>query len=116
MTSVAFAVELAALRGVVFGAIENWNAAHPLVRGSQRQRGSLNVTQLYTDASGAPSYSITVLCSLTGTSQLTFHGHDQAALAEQARLTVERKIAAEVQRRAGEAYEDGLNEKFGIAV
>jgi hypothetical protein len=116
MTSVAFAVELAALRGVVFEAIESWNAAHPRVRGSQRERGSVNVTQMHTDASGAPSYSITVLCALTGTSQLTFHGPDRAALAEQARLTVERKIAAELHRRDDEAYEDGLNQKFGIAV
>jgi hypothetical protein len=116
MTSVAFAVELAALRSVVFEAIENWNAAHPQIRGSQRERGSVNVIQMFTDASGAPSYSITVFCSLTGMSQLTFHGHDQAALAEQARLTIERKIAAELQRRADQAYAGGLNQKFGIAV
>ncbi len=116
MTSVAFADQLAALRGLVFDAIESWNAAHPSARGSQRERGSVNVTQMYTDATGVPAYSITVLCQLSGTSQLTFHGQDPAALAEQARLTVERKIMAELQRRADEAYEGELNRKFGIAL
>jgi hypothetical protein len=115
MTSVPFAHELAALRGVIFEAVESWNAAHPQARGSLRERASINVAQTYTDASGAPSCSITVLCPLTGTSQLTFHGSDPAAVAEQARLTVERKIAAELHRRADSAYEEELNRKFGIA-
>src|SRR5664280_2203737 len=105
MTSVPFANELAALRGVIFEAVQSWNAAHPQARGSLRERASVNVAQTYTDATGAPSYSITVFCPLTGTSQLTFHGSDSAAVAEQARLTVEHKIAAELRRRADAAYE-----------
>jgi hypothetical protein len=115
MTSVPFAHELAALRGVIFEAVDSWNAAHPPARGSLRERASINVAQTYTDASGAASCSITVLCPLTGMSQLTFHGSDPAAVAEQARLTVERKIAAELQRRADSAYEEELNRKFGVA-
>jgi hypothetical protein len=116
MTSTAFADQLAALRGVVFEAVEGWNAAHPQARGSQRERGSVNVTQMYSAATGAPSYSIAVFCSLSGASQLTFHGPDPAGVAEQARLTLERRIAAELQRRGDEVYEDELNRKFGIAV
>jgi hypothetical protein len=116
MRTVAFDQQLAALRGVVFEAVDGWNAAHPQTRGSQRERGSINVTQAYTDAAGAPDYSITINCALCGASQLTFHGPDPAALAEQARLVVERKMTSELQRREDEAYEGELNRKFGIAV
>jgi hypothetical protein len=115
MTSVPFARELAALRGVVFEAVDSWNAAHPKARGSLRERASINVAQNYSDASGAPSFSITVLCPLTGTSQLTFHGSNPAAVAEQARLTVERKIASELRCRADAAYDEELDRKFGVA-
>jgi hypothetical protein len=115
MTSVPFARELAALRSVIFEAVESWNAAHPQARGSLRERASINVAQTYTDATGVASYSITILCQLSGASQLTFHGSDPAAVAEQARLTVERRFAAELQRRADAAYEEELNRKFGIA-
>jgi hypothetical protein len=103
------------LRSVVFEAVEGWNVAHPQARGSQRERGAVNVTQMFTAATGAPTYSIAVLCSLSGTSQLTFHGSDPGCVAEQARLTLERKIPAELQRRADEASENELNRKFGIA-
>ena len=116
MSSAAFAHQLAALRGVVFEAVERWNTAHPQALDSHREHGSVNVTQLYADATGCPTYSITINCPLSGMSRLTFHGRDPAAVAEQARLTVERKIAAQLKRREDEAYESELNRKFGIAV
>ncbi|MGD0475377.1 MAG: hypothetical protein ABSB70_19490 [Candidatus Velthaea sp.] len=115
MTSVPFADQFAALRSVVFEAIESWNTAHPRARDSQRERAAVNLTQSYTTANGAPSYSIIISCSLIGGAQLIFHGSDRAALAEQARLTFERKIGTELQRRADAAYEDELNRKFDIA-
>jgi hypothetical protein len=116
MTSVAFVDQLAALRRLVFEAVADWNAAHPHARGSQRARGLVSVTQIFSDAAGKASYSITVVCPLSGSSQLTFHGHDPVTVVEQARLTVERKTSAERQRRENEAYQHELNRKFGIAV
>jgi hypothetical protein len=89
----------------MFGAIDSWNVAHPDQRGARRERGSINVSQVYTDRTGEPSYAITVVCTLAGSMPFAFHGQGLAAVVEQARLTLERKIAAELDRRAARARE-----------
>jgi hypothetical protein len=116
MTSLHVADQLSALRNAVFGAIESWNTAHPHPLRSHREHGSVNVTQVYADATGIPSYSIVVVCALSGTAHLTFHGHDIAAIAEHARFTLEHRIAAELKRRADKAYEDEFDRRYGVAV
>jgi hypothetical protein len=116
MTSLKFADQLAALRSVVFGAIDSWNAAHPHPLRSRQEHGSVNVTQAYADATGIAGYTILVVCALSGMPQLTFHGQDPAAVAEHARLTLEQKIAAELQRRADRAHDGEFDRGCGIAV
>lgn len=111
MTKLVFTDQLESLRHDMFGAIESWNAAHPDQRGARRERGSINVSQVYTDGTGEPSYAITVVCTLAGSMPFTFHGQGLAAVVEHARLTLERKIAAELNRRAERAHEaDGYGE------
>jgi hypothetical protein len=116
MTSLVFSEQLAALREVVFGAIDAWNGAHPHPLGSHRERGSVNVTHVFADATGAPSYSVVVCCPLSGSTQLTFHGHDLAMVVEHARLTLERRIGAELLRRAEKERDDEFDGRFGLAV
>jgi len=116
MTSLNSADQLTALRSVVFGAIDDWNAAHPHPLRSHHERGSINVNLEYANATGIASYSIIVVCALAGTAQLRFHGQDLVVIAEHARLTLERKIAAELKRRADNACEDEFDRNYGIAV
>jgi hypothetical protein len=113
MMSLDVADQLAALRSVAFGAIDRWNVTHPHPLRSRQEHGSVNVTQVFTDATGIASYSITVVCALSGVAQLTFHGQDLAAIAEHARLTLESKIAAELHRRADK---DDFDRRYDVAV
>jgi hypothetical protein len=104
------------LRGMVFEAVEAWNTAHPHPLGSRREHATVNVTQVYADTSGTPSYTITVACALSGSAQLTFHGHDLATVAEHACLTLEHRIPAELQRRAEKLLERAFDRSYGVAV
>jgi len=109
--------QLEALRSAVFGPIASWNAAHPHPLHSHRERATLNVTQIYADAAGIPSYSISVVCTLSGGSaQLAFHGPDLAAVAEHARLTLEARIAAELRHRADKRPADDFEGQYGVAI
>ena len=96
MTKLISTDQVAALRAHVFDAVTSWNAAHPGVPGSRRERASVSVTEVYGDATAAPSYTITVVCPLGGSTPLTFHGPVLTTVAEQAYLTIERKIATEL--------------------
>jgi predicted Zn-dependent protease len=116
MTHLTYVDQLAALRSVVFTAVQDWNAAHPHPLGSRREHAAVNVTQVFTDTGGEPSFTITVTCALAGSANLNFHGQDLPAVVEHARLTLEHRIAAEVERRAAKALEIGLDQKFGVAV
>jgi hypothetical protein len=116
MTILTFVDQLAALRSVVFDAVERWNAAHPHPLPSHREHASVQVTHVYNDATGGPTFTITVVCALSGSAQVNFHGHDLPALLEQARLTLERRIAAELDRRAAKARDNDIEAKFGVAV
>lgn len=116
MTSLTSADQLATLRQLVFEAVDAWNAAHPHPLGSHREHASVSVTQVYADASGAPSHIITVVCALAGSAQLTFHGHDLATVAEHACLTLEHRIEAELQRREQKLLESDFDRRYGIAV
>jgi hypothetical protein len=105
-----------ALRSLVFAAIDRWNAAHPHPLRSHQEHGSVNITQVYADAGGVPSYTITVVCALAGSGQLAFHGHDLEAVAEHARLTLEHRIETELDRRADKAREDEFDRRYSFAV
>jgi hypothetical protein len=112
MRSLDVTDQVAALRSVVFDAVDSWNVAHPHPLRSRQERGSVNVTTIFSDVTGAASYSITVVCALSGVPQLTFHGQDLAAIVEHARLALEDRIKAELARRA---HKGELDRKFGIA-
>jgi hypothetical protein len=115
MSSDHAAREIAQLRELVFGAVESWNAAHPHPLRSRHERGSVSVAHVYGTAGGPPSYAIRVECALSGTPQLSFRGTNLAAVAEQARLTLEHKLEVELRRRAGSGrYE--THHRHGIAV
>jgi hypothetical protein len=116
MIGVSETVQLAALRSVVFGAIDDWNAAHPHPLSSRHERGSINVSVTFVDARGSASYAIKVTCSLSGSAHLTFHGPDLAAVAEIARLTLEHRIAVELQQRAAKAADDEFTRRYRVAV
>jgi hypothetical protein len=107
--------QLSALRNLVFGEIQRWNAGHPHPLRSHQEHGSVSVTEVYADSGGAPSYAITVVCALAGSAQLAFHGHDLAAVAEHARLTLEHRISAEVQHRAEKASDDAFDRGYAVA-
>jgi hypothetical protein len=107
--------QLAALRTVVFGATDSWNAAHPHPLRSRKEHAAINVTHVYADAAGKPSYAINVVCTLSGAPPLAFHGHNLMAVAEHARLALEHRIAAEVRRRLAKLQEDGFDGKYGVA-
>ncbi len=113
MTSLNDTDRLTALRCVVFGAVESWNAAHPHPRRSRQERASLNVTQIFGDTSGLATYSITLICTLAGAAPLTFHGQNLAGVAEHAQLTLERKIVAELERRA---QKDEVDRNHKVAI
>jgi hypothetical protein len=104
------------LRTAVFGALESWNAAHPHPLPARKEHAAINVTAAYTGAAGEPSYMITVVCTLLGSAPLAFHGPDLVAVAEQARLALERRIGAEVEGRAVKSREDARRRELGIAV
>jgi hypothetical protein len=108
--------QLAPLRSIVFGAIDAWNTNHPQALHSRRERGCVNVAQVYADASGAPTYTITIVCALAGPAPLTFHGHDLAATVEHACVTVERRIEHELRGRALKVSEYEAERKYGVAV
>jgi hypothetical protein len=74
------------------------------------------MTVSYADASGAATYAVKVVCSLSGSPQLTFHGHDLGAVAEHARLTLEHRIDAELQLRATKLDDDEFDRRYGVAV
>jgi hypothetical protein len=113
--------QLAALRDVVFGTIDDWNSIHPHPLRSHHEHGSVNVTYAYTDSGGMPSYTIAVVCTLAGSASLVFHGHDLATVAEHARLTLEHRIGAELEHRAERAREaafdhaDGFDHRYAFA-
>jgi hypothetical protein len=115
MTNLIAADQIAALRGLVFGAVASWNAAHPHRLRSHHEHAAVNVALVYGDADGAPRYAVTVDCTLSGSAPLTFHGTDLATVAEQARLTLEHKIDVELHRRAGHVHHLHLT-AHGIAV
>ncbi len=116
MMSLTVNDQLSALRSVVFGAIDAWNATHPHPLRSRKERGAVNVTHAYTDASNDGTYLITVVCAPSGSAQLTFHGDNLADVAEHARLTLEQKIAMQSQRRAGKTYDHEFDSKYGVAI
>lgn len=116
MTDSAAAYHISALRRVVFNAIEVWNGAHPHPLRSHREHGTIAIAQAYVDGSETPAYSITVVCALAGAEQHVFHGHELARVAEHARLTLESKIVAELQRRADRDRDRELVSRFGVAV
>lgn len=116
MMTLTAADQLTALRSVLFEAIADWNSRHPHRLRSRHEHGSVSVTQVYADAGDVPSYTVTVVCALAGTGQLAFHGQDLPAVVEHARLTLEHRIAVELQRRAEKAYDDEFVARFGIAV
>ncbi len=105
MLTLTETAQLSALRDVVFGTIDDWNSIHPHPLRSHLEHGSVNVTHAFTDAGGTPSYTIAVVCTLAGSAPLAFHGHDLAAVAEHARLTLEHRIVAELEHRAERARE-----------
>lgn len=104
--------QLDALRALLFGAIDQWNTAHPHPLRSHHEHGSLNITQGYSDANGAPSYSITIVCALAGSAPLAFHGHDLRAVTEHARLTLGHRIEAEAAQRAEKARDDAFERAY----
>jgi hypothetical protein len=116
MMTLTVADQLAALRSVVFEAVADWNAAHPHPLRSHQEHAAVHVTQVYADATGVPSYSITVVCALAGSAQLAFHGPDLATVTEHARLTLEHRIAAELQHRAEKQHEDEFDRRYCMAV
>jgi len=108
------AVQVAELRATVFKTVQDWNAAHPQRLRSHREHASIRITQTYTDDSDAPNFTIVVECQLAGTGPLTFHGSELSEVAEQARLTVERRLDAEIQLREDNAREVAeLIRKYG---
>jgi hypothetical protein len=117
MTSTNGIDQVSALRKLVFGAIDGWNAEHPHPLSSHRERGSISVSVLVNDATGMPNYTIKVICGLAGADHQTFHGHDLDAVAEHARLTLERRIAAELRHRAENEHAAAtIESRYGIAV
>jgi hypothetical protein len=116
MMTLTVADQLAALRGVVFGAVEQWNAQHPHPLRSHQEHAAVHVTQVYGDATSVPSYTVTVVCGLSGAPQLAFHGADLAAVIEHARLTLEHRIAVELAQRAEKLRDAEFDCKYGVAV
>jgi len=108
--------QLSALRSYLFAEIDRWNGEHPHPLRSHHERGSITVAQVYEAATGAPTFTITIVCTLAGPGQLVFHGHDLATVAEHARLALEHRVAAELQRRDEKAHDDAFERRFGIAV
>jgi hypothetical protein len=105
---------VAELRTTVFRAIQDWNTAHPQPLRSHREHAAIRITQTYTDVSDAPKYAVAIECQLAGRGPLTFHGPDLSEVAEQARLTVERQLAVEIQLREENAREVAdLIHKYG---
>jgi aromatic ring-cleaving dioxygenase len=117
MTSLTVAAQIEALRNLVVGAVEDWNAEHPHRLRSHLERAAIYVTHVYADGSDHPTYAISVECSLVGPGALTFHGSDLATVAEHARLTVEHKLDVELRARAERdvgAHDD--ERRFALAV
>jgi hypothetical protein len=109
-------VQVTALRTLIAEAICEWNAAHPQRLPSHRERSALNITATFTDGKETPNYTNSIECKLAGRAALNFHGHDLAQVAEHARLTVERRLIAEIQLREANAREDAdFVRKYGQA-
>ncbi len=109
------ASQVAELRTMIFETVQNWNAAHPQPLRSHRERAEISITRRYTDDCETPQYAIAIDCQLAGRAPMTFHGHDLGEIAEQARLTIERRLAVEIQLREENAREVvELIGKYGV--
>jgi hypothetical protein len=108
------AAQLAALKAVVFGAVDDWNQHHPQRIQSRKEFASINISDKH--VGNAVSYSITIECKLVSHGPMAFHGQNLANVAERARLTVERNIECELRRREQKARDDAdFTQRWGIA-
>jgi hypothetical protein len=107
------ATQVAVLKAMVLGAVDEWNQRHPQRLQSRKEFASINISDKR--VGNVVNYSITIDCKLVSRDPMAFHGQNLANVAERARFTVERNIECERRRREQKAHDEDFIQRWGIA-